>query len=33
MIQLSNATHAPGEPWTLVKQAYPNLDHKPYDTK
>jgi uncharacterized phage-associated protein len=28
-IQLSNATHAPGEPWSIVKQQYGNLDSKP----
>jgi uncharacterized phage-associated protein len=28
-IQLSNATHAQGEPWTIVKQQYGNLDSKP----
>ena len=28
-IQLSNATHAPGEPWTIVKQRYGSLDGKP----
>lgn len=28
-IQLSNSTHAPGEPWTVVKQQYGNLDSKP----
>ena len=28
-IQLSNATHAPGEPWTIVKQQYGTLDSKP----
>jgi uncharacterized phage-associated protein len=28
-VQLSNATHAPGEPWYIVKQEYGNLDSKP----
>jgi uncharacterized phage-associated protein len=28
-IQLSNATHAQGEPWTIVKQQYGTLDSKP----
>ncbi len=28
-IQLSNSTHAPGEPWTIVKDHYGNLEHKP----
>jgi uncharacterized phage-associated protein len=29
-IQLSNATHEPGEPWTIVSDTYNgNLDHKP----
>ena len=28
-IQLSNATHAPGEPWTIVRDQYGTLDHKP----
>ena len=28
-IQLSNATHAPGEPWTIVKERYGTLDEKP----
>jgi len=28
-IQLSNSTHAPGEPWTIVKEQYGNLDSKP----
>lgn len=28
-IQLSNATHAPGEPWSIVKQQYGSLDSKP----
>lgn len=28
-VQLSNATHAPGEPWTLVKDQYGELDSKP----
>lgn len=28
-IQLSNATHAAGEPWTIVKDRYENLDGKP----
>ena len=28
-VQLSNATHAPGEPWTIVKEQYGNLDSKP----
>lgn len=28
-IQLSNATHAPGEPWSIVKQQYGILDSKP----
>lgn len=28
-IQLSNATHGPGEPWTIVKERYGSLDNKP----
>lgn len=28
-IQLSNATHAPGEPWTIIKENYNTLDSKP----
>ena len=28
-IQLSNATHAPGEPWTIIKEFYGSLDNKP----
>lgn len=28
-VQLSNATHANGEPWTLVKDQYGDLDSKP----
>ena len=28
-IQLSNATHAPGEPWTIIKEMYGSLDAKP----
>jgi uncharacterized phage-associated protein len=28
-IQLSNATHLPGEPWTIVKDQYGSLDSKP----
>lgn len=28
-VQLSNATHADGEPWTIVKQRYGTLDGKP----
>lgn len=28
-IQLSNATHAEGEPWTIIKQHYGSLDDKP----
>lgn len=28
-VQLSNATHAPGEPWTIVKEQYGTLDSKP----
>jgi len=28
-VQLSNATHAPGEPWTVVKDQYGSLDSKP----
>jgi len=28
-VQLSNATHAPGEPWTIMKERFPTLDHKP----
>ena len=28
-VQLSNATHAAGEPWTIVKKHYPSLDGKP----
>ncbi len=28
-IQLSNATHNPGEPWTVIKDQYGNLDFKP----
>jgi uncharacterized phage-associated protein len=27
--QLSNATHAPGEPWTVVKDQYVDLSSKP----
>ena len=28
-IQLSNATHAPGEPWTIVRDQYGTLENKP----
>lgn len=28
-VQLSNATHAPGEPWDIVKKEYGSLDEKP----
>lgn len=28
-VQLSNATHAPGEPWTIVKEHYGTLVNKP----
>lgn len=28
-VQLSNATHAAGEPWTIVKDRYGTLDSKP----
>jgi uncharacterized phage-associated protein len=28
-IQLSNATHMPNEPWTIVKEKYGSLDSKP----
>ena len=28
-IQLSNSTHAAGEPWTIMKEMYKKLDHKP----
>jgi uncharacterized phage-associated protein len=28
-VQLSNATHNPGEPWTVVKERYATLDSKP----
>lgn len=28
-IQLSNATHAPGEPWTIIRDQYGDLDSKP----
>jgi uncharacterized phage-associated protein len=28
-IQLSNATHAPGEPWTIIRDRFGTLDHKP----
>lgn len=28
-IQLSNATHNPGEPWTIIKDQYGTLDSKP----
>jgi uncharacterized phage-associated protein len=28
-VQLSNATHAEGEPWAIVRDTYGNLDHKP----
>jgi uncharacterized phage-associated protein len=28
-VQLSNATHAPGEAWTLVKERYGDLSSKP----
>ncbi|WP_375463056.1 Panacea domain-containing protein [uncultured Methylobacterium sp.] len=28
-IQLSNATHAPGEPWAIVKDRYGTLNNKP----
>jgi uncharacterized phage-associated protein len=28
-VQLSNATHAPGEPWTIVRDKYGSLESKP----
>jgi uncharacterized phage-associated protein len=28
-IQLSNSTHAPGEPWTIIKDHYGSLEGKP----
>jgi uncharacterized phage-associated protein len=28
-IQLSNSTHAPGEPWTIIKEQHGTLDNKP----
>jgi uncharacterized phage-associated protein len=28
-IQLSNSTHAPGEPWTIVRDQYGSLESKP----
>ena len=28
-IQLSNATHAPGEPWTIIRDRFGSLDQKP----
>lgn len=28
-IQLSNATHMPGEPWTIMRDEYGSLDDKP----
>jgi uncharacterized phage-associated protein len=28
-VQLSNATHGPGEPWTVMKETYGSLDSKP----
>ncbi|MGF7206720.1 putative phage-associated protein [Skermanella aerolata] len=28
-VQLSNSTHAPGEPWTIIRDRYGNLDGKP----
>jgi uncharacterized phage-associated protein len=28
-IQLSNSTHAPGEPWTIIHQQYGSLESKP----
>lgn len=28
-VQLSNATHATGEPWTIVKEKYGDLEQKP----
>lgn len=28
-VQLSNSTHAPNEPWTIVKQQFGSLDTKP----
>jgi uncharacterized phage-associated protein len=28
-VQLSNATHMPGEPWTIIKDRYGSLDTKP----
>jgi uncharacterized phage-associated protein len=28
-VQLSNATHAPGEPWSIVLEQYGSLDGKP----
>jgi len=28
-VQLSNSTHAPGEPWTIIRERYGSLDGKP----
>ena len=28
-VQLSNSTHAQGEPWTILHDQYGSLDHKP----
>jgi uncharacterized phage-associated protein len=28
-VQLSNSTHGPGEPWTIMKDRYPSLAHSP----
>ena len=28
-IQMSNATHAPGEPWTIIRDRFGSLDSKP----
>lgn len=28
-VQLSNATHGPGEPWTIIRDMYGSLDNKP----
>jgi uncharacterized phage-associated protein len=28
-IQLSNTTHGPGEPWTIIRDRFGTLDHKP----
>lgn len=29
-VQLSNSTHAEGEPWTVIKEKYTTLDNKPH---